>query len=230
MADINILTAFGAGIISFISPCVLPVYPAFLSYITGVTIQDLKTNDRQFRKSILLHTIAFLIGFSIVYLAIGFASSFFGQFFIQYKEVIRIVGAVLIIGLGMVISGIFQPDFLMQTKRFEFRKRPVGYFGTILIGLTFAAGWTPCMGPTLGYVLTITATNPSSGFIYMVSYLLGFAIPFLLSSFFVGRMNWLRKYAHVIMKIGGWTMILMGFLLLLNWLPKLTNLFYNIFS
>ncbi len=225
MTDISILTAFGAGVFSFMSPCVLPVYPAFLSYVTGVSVSELKEDKGILQKRAFLHTICFLVGFSIIYIALGFTSSFLGQFFLQYKESIRMIGAILMILFGMIVSGMIQPKMLMQNRRFEFQNRPSGYAGSVLIGLAFSAGWTPCMGPTLGYVMTLAATNPGSGMFYMICYILGFAIPFIVLSFFIGRMNWLQKNAAKVAKIGGWMMILMGFILLLDWLPALTGFF-----
>ncbi len=225
MSDVSILTAFGAGVLSFLSPCVLPVYPAFLSYITGVSISELKEEKGLLQRRALFHTICFLIGFSVIYLALGFTSSFLGQFFLQYKDTIRMVGAILMIVFGMLISGVIQPKMLMQNHRFEFQNRPSGYLGSVLIGLAFSAGWTPCMGPTLGYVMTLAATNPGSGMFYMICYILGFAIPFIVLSFFIGRMNWLKRHANMVSKVGGLLMILMGFVLLLDWLPALTSFF-----
>lgn len=230
MDNINFFTAFLAGILSFISPCVIPIYPAFLSYITGMTVIELKEEKSLFNRQAIIHTVIFLLGFSIIYLAIGFATSFIGSFFLDYKNAIRIVGGILIILFGMMISGLLNIPFLLQSFRFEFKNRPTGYIGTFLIGLAFSAGWTPCMGPTLGYVISLAATNPGSGLMYMIAYILGFAIPFIVLSFFIGKLSWLKRNSERVVGIGGIMMILLGFILILDWMPKITSFFLDLFG
>ena len=125
----------------------------------------------------LLHTIFFLLGFSLIFVAIGFSTSFFGSFFQQYQDLIRQIGAILIILFGLVIVGVFQPEFLMKDKRVEFKNRPSGYFGSLIVGLAFAAGWTPCTGPILGSVISLGMSNPTSAISYMVGVYLRFCNP-----------------------------------------------------
>ncbi|RFU70372.1 cytochrome c biogenesis protein CcdA [Peribacillus saganii] len=221
MNDVNVFLAFGAGFLSFISPCCLPLYPAFLSYITGMSVGEIKTDNAMLQRRSMLHTIFFLLGFSVIFIAIGFGASFVGNFFNTYKDLIRQIGAIVIVFFGFVIVGLFQPKLLMQDKRFEFKRRPSGYLGSSLIGMAFAAGWTPCTGPILMAVLALAATNPSSSLFYMIAYILGFAIPFFILSFFIGKMKWIRKYSHVIVKVGGYIMILMGIILFFDWMTKI---------
>ncbi|MGJ7920950.1 cytochrome c biogenesis CcdA family protein [Neobacillus sp. LXY-4] len=221
MEDINIFLALGAGFLSFISPCCLPLYPAFLSYITGMSVGELKSENGMLQKRSLLHTLFFLVGFSVIFIALGFATSFVGQFFREYNDLIRQIGAIFIILFGLVIVGVFKPEFLMKERRFELKNRPSGYAGSVLIGMAFAAGWTPCTGPILGVVISLASTNPSSGMLYMIAYLLGFAIPFFVLSFFIGRMQWIRKNNVKIMKIGGYIMIAMGVILFFDWMTKI---------
>lgn len=228
MDHINIFLAFGAGVLSFISPCCLPLYPAFLSYITGMSVGEIKSEQVMLQKRSLLHTIFFLLGFSLVFIAIGFSTSFFGSFFQQYQDLIRQIGAILIILFGLVIVGIFQPKFLMKDKRVEFKNRPSGYLGSVLIGFAFAAGWTPCTGPILGTVISLGISQPASAMYYMLAYILGFAIPFLLLSFFIGKLSWIKKYSPIIMKIGGYLMIVMGIVLFFDWMTKLISIFSNL--
>lgn len=213
MTDVNIFLAFGAGFLSFISPCCLPLYPAFLSYITGVSVTELKTENALLQKRSLLHTIFFLVGFSIIFIALGFGTSLIGELFYNYQDLIRQIGAILIIVFGLMIVGVFTPEFLMKERRFEFKNRPAGYIGSVLIGMAFAAGWTPCTGPILSAVIWMGATNPSSAMLYMIAYILGFAVPFLVLSFFIGKFGWVKKHNAKIMKIGGYIMIFMGLLL-----------------
>lgn len=230
MTDLNLFLAFGAGFLSFVSPCCLPLYPAFLSYITGVSVGEIKTENAMLQKRSLLHTLFFLLGFSIIFIALGFGSSFIGEFFFGYSELIRQVGAILIIFFGLVIVGVFQPKFLMKEHRFELKNRPSGYLGSVLIGLAFAAGWTPCTGPILTAVFALTLSNPGSAMIYMIAYILGFAIPFLVMAFFIGRLGWIRKHNLKIMKIGGWLMILIGIMLFFDWMTQIIILFSKLFG
>lgn len=228
--DLNLLLAFGAGLLSFISPCTLPLYPAFLSYITGMSVSELKNEQAMFQRRSMLHTLFFLIGFSIIFIALGFGASFIGSFFMDYKDLIRQIGAIFIVFFGLVVTGILSFDFLMKERRFEFKNRPSGYFGTILIGMAFAAGWTPCTGPILMMVLGLIGTNPSAGVVYMIAYSLGFAIPFFVLSFFIGRMNWIRKNSVRIMKIGGYIMIAVGILLFFDGLTFIISILQFFFG
>ncbi|MDM5327776.1 cytochrome c biogenesis protein CcdA [Neobacillus sp. CF12] len=230
MTDVNIFLALGAGFLSFISPCCLPLYPAFLSYITGMSVGELKTENAMLQKRSLLHTIFFLLGFSAIFIAIGFGTSFVGSFFLEYKDLIRQLGGIFIVLFGLIIVGVFKPEFLMKDRKLEFKNRPSGYFGSSLIGMAFAAGWTPCTGPILSAVIALAATNPGSGVVYMVAYSLGFAIPFLILSFFVGKMKWIRKNSGKIVKVGGYLMIVMGIVLFFDWMTKIITIFSGMFG
>lgn len=223
MDDINLLIAFGAGFLSFVSPCVLPLFPAFLSYITGMSVSELSEDNKMLTKKSMIHTILFLLGFSVIFIMIGFSTNIVSEFFITYQGLIRQIGAILIIFFGLVIVGVLNFDFLMQDKRLTFKNRPTGFIGSFLIGMAFSMGWTPCMGPILVIVISLAATNPSQGMVLMISYILGFAVPFLVLSFFVGRMNWIRKHSNVIVKVGGYVMIAFGVALFFDWMTKLTS-------
>lgn len=228
MSDVSILLALGAGFLSFISPCCLPLYPAFLSYITGMSVNELKTENAMLQKRSLFHTLFFLLGFSLIFIALGFTTSFIGEFFENYQDLIRQIGAIIIIFFGLVIVGIFNFEFLMKNKRIEFKNRPSGYIGSVLIGLAFAAGWTPCTGPILTAVLAMGVNNPNSAMLYMIAYILGFAIPFFILSFFIGKMKWIKKHSHQIVKAGGYIMILMGIVLFFDWMTKIIIIFTNL--
>jgi len=230
MSDLNLFIAMGAGFLSFISPCCLPLYPAFLSYITGMSVGEIKSDNGMLQRRSLLHTIFFLIGFSVIFIAIGFGTSYIGSFFIDYQDLIRQIGAIFIVFFGLMIVGFISPEFMIKNRRFEFKNRPSGYFGSILIGMAFAAGWTPCTGPILMSVILLAGSNPESGMLYMLAYSLGFAIPFLILSFFVGRMNWIRKHNVKIMKIGGSIMIVMGIFLFFDWMTVMISLLSTLFG
>ncbi|KAA0547836.1 cytochrome c biogenesis protein CcdA [Bacillus sp. BGMRC 2118] len=230
MTDINLFLAFGAGFLSFISPCCLPLYPAFLSYITGMSVSDLKSDNAMLRRKSFLHTLFFLIGFSVIFIAIGYSATFIGSFFADYNNLIRQIGAILIVFLGLVIIGVFTPKFMMKDHRVNVKNRPAGYFGSFVIGLAFAAGWTPCTGPILLSVFALAATNPASSVIYMVAYILGFAIPFFILSFFIGQLQWIKKHNGIIMRVGGYFMIVMGIFLFFDWMTRITIFFTNMFG
>lgn len=228
--DVNIFLSFGAGFLSFISPCTLPLYPAFLSYITGMSYDEITNEKGMLQKRAILHTLFFLLGFSIIFIVIGFSASFFESFFINYKDLIRQIGAILIVIFGLMITGILKIDFLMKDRKIEFKSRPSGYIGSILIGLAFAAGWTPCTGPILMAIIALAGTNPGSAMAYMIAYVLGFAIPFFILSFFISSITWLRKHSHKIVVIGGYVMIAVGILLFFDGLSKITTWLSPIFG
>ncbi|RBP06675.1 cytochrome c biogenesis CcdA family protein [Rossellomorea aquimaris] len=230
MSDFNIFLAIGAGFLSFISPCCLPLYPAFLSYITGMSVNELKTDNAMLQRRSLLHTLFFLVGFSAIFIAIGFGTSLIGNFFLDYKDLIRQLGAIFIVIFGLVVIGVFTPESLMKDRRIEFKNRPTGFFGSVLIGMAFAAGWTPCTGPILASVLALAASNPGSGVIYMTAYVLGFAIPFFILSFFIGRMQWIRKNSGKIVKVGGYVMIAVGMMLFFDWMTVILAYLTSVFG
>ncbi|USK32131.1 cytochrome c biogenesis protein CcdA [Bacillus sp. F19] len=219
--DLNIFLAFGAGFFSFISPCCLPLYPAFLSYITGMSVGELRDNSI-LNRSAMLHTFFFLLGFSIIFVVLGLSTSIIGSLFSQYKDLIQKIGAILIVFFGLVVVGILKPKFLMMDRKITFKNRPSGYLGSVLIGIGYAAGWTPCVGPILGAVITL-GLYTGQGLIYMIAYTFGFSIPFFLMSFFIGNSKWIKKYNRNINQFGGYAMIFMGVFLYFGWMTKITN-------
>ncbi|MDF1995864.1 cytochrome c biogenesis CcdA family protein [Peribacillus frigoritolerans] len=226
MEDLNIFLSFGAGVLSFISPCCLPLYPAFLSYITGFSVSELKEDSRKLNRKTILHTFFFLIGFSIIFVVLGLSTSFFYALFYEYIDLIRQVGAILIIVFGLIIVGVFQPKFLMIDRKITFKNRPSGYIGSVLIGIGYAAGWNPCVGPILGAVMAL-GLSTGQGLIYMIAYILGFSIPFFTMSFFIGKSGWIRKYNHNITRFGGYFTIIMGVVLFFDWMTNITSFLVN---
>ncbi len=228
--DINIFLAFGAGFLSFLSPCTLPLYPVFLSYITGIFIDQIKDNNGLIQRRAWLHTFFFLIGFSIIFIALGLSTSFIGNLFFRYNDIIRQIGAILIILFGLIVLGILRLSFLEKDKKISFKQRPSGYVGSVIIGMGFAAGWTPCTGPILAAVIALGLTHPGAGLFYMLFYVLGFAVPFVAFSFFIGRLNWVRKYHVKLTKIGGSLMIVLGVFLYFDWMSKLSSYLSYLFG
>lgn len=217
--ELSLWLAFGAGLLSFVSPCTLPLYPVFLSYITGVSVTDLKERGVRERRS-LFHTLAFLVGFAVVFAVLGLSTSLFADVFITYRDTLRMIGALVIFVFGVVLVGLWQPTFLMREKKLNLGERKGGYVGTVLVGIGFAAGWTPCTGPILAGVIGLAATNPSQGMFYMLAYVLGFSIPFLLMAFFVGRSRLFVQYSLKLTKFGGALMMVFGVMLYFDGLSK----------
>lgn len=224
---VTLLLAFGAGLLSFISPCTFPVYPGFLSYVTGVSFEDLRDHHGMRQRRALSHALLFLLGFSVIFIALGASTSLIGNLFVEYGDFLRRIGAILIVLFGLMVIGVLKPGFLMQEKKVTFRNRPSGYLGSVFIGMGFAAGWTPCTGPILASVIAMGVANPGQGLFYMTAYILGFAVPFIILAFFIGRLAWIRKYSQLITMIGGVLMIAMGVLLFFDWMTKLTSFLVN---
>ena len=230
LEQVNLFLAFGAGFLSFLSPCALPLYPAFLSYLTGMTVNELKEERGILRKKAFIHTFLFLIGFSIIFLALGLTTSFIGSFFMAYQGLLRQLGAVLLVFFGLILTGVLRFNFLLSDKKIQFQKRPAGYLGSILIGLGFAAGWTPCTGPILAGVMALGVANPGMGLFYMSFYVLGFSIPFLIMTFFIDKMTFLKKHGNRFMIFGGILMIVMGVLLYFDWMRLIIALLIPLFG
>lgn len=228
---VTLWLAFSAGLLSFLSPCVLPLYPSFLSYITGVSVADLKDMNRSgVRKQVMLHTLFFVIGLSLIYVALGLGASFLGEFFQLYNDLIRQLGAILIIAMGLFLIGWLRLDFLMREKRFEWKNKPTGYLGSLFIGFSFAAGWTPCIGPILGSIILMGTTQPDLALTYILLYSAGFSIPFFILSYFIGSTRLILRYSGMLMKVGGIMMIVMGVLLFTDQLNRITILLNQIFG
>jgi len=224
MTDIHLGVAFAAGVASFISPCCLPLYPSYLSYITGMSVQTLKTEQkrRDVRFRTLTHTLAFILGFSVVFYTLGFGAGMFGEFFNQYRDLIRQLSAVLIIAMGLFLLGIFQPQFLLKERKMNLKLNKAGYIGSFIFGIGFSAGWSPCVGPILAAIIAMAVSEPGAWLGLITAYTLGFALPFFILAFFIGQTRWIVRYSAIIMKVGGALMLLMGVLLFTNKMTQIT--------
>ena len=222
MQDISFPLAFLAGILSFLSPCVLPLIPSYVSFITGISFKDLTVGVDRKRVHYLTMTnsLAFIAGFSSVFIGLGISSSAIGSFLFQYMDMIRIIGGVLVIIFGFFIAGFLKLDFLMREKKIHLSGKPAGYIGTFVVGMTFAAGWSPCIGPILGAILVYAGAKGSAlyGFQLLAVYSLGMAIPFFLSALainvFLSYSPKIAKFMRVIMIASGLLLIIFGVLLL----------------
>src|SRR5690625_1614110 len=229
MLWMGMFLAIGAGALSFLSPCVLPIFPAYLSYITGISVKELQGNqDVKIRSKLLSHSVFFLLGVSLVFISLGVGASFLGQLLqslliCDSGLLIQRLAGVFIIVMGLFVGGWINITTLMKEKRFQSSKRPVGYLGTFFVGMGFAAGWTPCIGPIFGSILFLAASNPGQGIFYTVMYVIGFALPFLVLTFFLGSTKWIVRYSQVIMKTGAIIMIGMGLILFTGQMPYITE-------
>ncbi len=222
--SLNLWIALWAGIASFISPCCLPLYPSYISYITGISVNELKSGQHSgsVRRQTILHTLSFIVGFSIIFYALGLTAGFLGNFFLDYRDLLRQIAAILIFVMGLFLLGIFQPQWLMRERKLQMKFRPAGHLGSLLIGMGFAAGWSPCVGPILSAILSLAATEPGTWFQMTTAYSSGFAIPFFIMSFFIGSTRWLLRYSNLIMKIGGGLMIVIAVLLYTGKMTQIT--------
>lgn len=232
MNDISLSLAFLAGVLSFLSPCVLPLIPSYVSFITGISFKDLTvgTDRKKIHYLTITNSIAFILGFSTVFIALGISSSAVGSFFFQYVDMIRIIGGVVVIIFGLFIAGVLKLDFLMIQKKIYLSGKPAGYVGTFIVGMTFAAGWSPCIGPILGTILVYAGSKGSAlyGFQLLAAYSLGLAVPFFLSALainvFLSYSPKLARFMRVIMFISGLLLIIFGILLLTDQIRVLTRL------
>ncbi|ADU29595.1 cytochrome c biogenesis CcdA family protein [Evansella cellulosilytica] len=228
LANVTSWAALFAGVISFISPCTLPLLPAYLSYITGMSVKELNMNKNfKVRKKLMIHSVFFLIGVSMIFLGLGLGMTYFGSwvqglFVGDSGYLIQRFAGIFIIFMGLFVVGLFKFDWLLKERRFRFAKKPAGYLGSTFVGIGFAAGWTPCIGPMFGAILLLAASNPSQGAVYTIFYIIGFSFPFLLLTFFIGSSRWVMKYSGKIMKIGGTLMVIMGILLFTGQLANIS--------
>ena len=213
-------------------PCVLPLVPSYVSYITGLSLEQLAdaAERRRFRKAILLNSLLFILGFSSVFIAFGASASFIGQILYQYQDIIRKLGAVLIIIFGFYMLGILKIDFLMREHYLvQFNSRPVGYVGSFLIGTAFAAAWTPCVGPILGAILAYASTTESmkDGIFLLASYSVGLGLPLFITAFSIDSfLNYFKKarvYMRGVSVVGGAFLIMAGVMIYGDSLTRLTS-------
>jgi cytochrome c-type biogenesis protein len=229
-ASLGVLVAFSAGLFSFLSPCVLPLFPSYLSFITGMSVADLKSDlTAAARRRVMLHSVIFVLGFSVVFVALGASFSAAGQVLFQYRDWIRRVGGLLIIVFGLYIAGLLNVGIFGRTQQWQIREKPAGFVGSFLVGVTFAIGWTPCVGPILGAILSLagTAETVERGVGLLVAYSAGLGVPFLISAFALGAfLRWFKRYQPfipVVERGAGVLLVLFNWYVILNsWAISLT--------
>jgi cytochrome c-type biogenesis protein len=229
--EISGMIAFSAGLLSFASPCVLPLVPSYITYITGVSFKELTDVEARskLRWATISHSLCFIIGFSFVFILMGASATYLGQLLVQYQYWIMKGGGVLIILLGIHFTGIINIPFLHIEKRFEMRKRPLGYVGSFVVGVVFAAGWTPCIGPILSTILIYASTSKKvvTGILLLTYYSVGLGIPFFLSSLafnsFLSAFDKIKRYMRVINVVSGLFLIGIGILFLTDTFQEINS-------
>ena len=230
-ASLGVGISFTAGLLSFLSPCVLPLIPSYMSFITGLSLDDVQRS----RRIAVVNALLFVAGFTVVFLALGATATVLGQLLFRQREWVSRVGGVLVIVFGLYLVGVFNFGFMARDRRVHVANKPLGYLGTFLVGMAFAAGWTPCIGPILGGVLTYTASSAdlNRGLLLLFAYSLGLAIPFLLAALMIERfmatlqkyrsaLAWTSRISGVLLIAVGVLMITGGMTLMNNWLQAWT--------
>jgi len=233
-AGLGLFVAFLAGLLSFLSPCVLPLVPSYIGFLTGMTLPEMTGR----RRIALLHAVLFVTGFSLIFILLGASATALGGALKYYQVWIARVGGVLVILFGLLCLGVVKAGFLEQERRLQLQHKPVGYLGSVLVGMAFGAGWTPCIGPVLGAILSLAATSDSvpRGMLLLGAYSAGLAVPFLLAAVAVESfLDWFqrfRRYLPWVMRVSGVLLIFVGILMatgqftrLAGWLQGLTPAF-----
>ncbi|MBN1141747.1 MAG: cytochrome c biogenesis protein CcdA [Deltaproteobacteria bacterium] len=240
-SDLTFWIAFWAGVLSFVSPCVLPLIPSYLTYITGLSFGELQERrlGARARRLVFFHALAFIFGFSAVFILLGGVAGFLsGSFQLFMREGlvwVQRIGGVLIFLFGLHVAGIFQLDSLLGEKRFQLRRKPAGFAGTFLVGVAFAAGWTPCIGPILGAILTLAAGSSADavrGMALLTGYSAGMGLPFLVAALlfhgFLVFFQRFRKYILLFEKITGLLLMIVGTMLFFNLFGLFSGFLYRV--
>jgi len=220
-ANISIIGAFVAGLLSFLSPCVLPLIPSYITYITGLSFADLQAEhpSHKVRQQTIIHSLLFIAGFTCVFVLLGASASFLGDFLQDHKTAIRRAGGILIVIFGIHVSGLFDIGVLLGEKKLTLHRKPAGYLGSFIVGIVFAAGWTPCIGPILATILAVAATE-GRGVWLLFTYSMGLAIPFFLAALamhqFLLFFRRFKRHIRLLEIITGLLMVVVGILIFTN--------------
>jgi len=224
-SDIALPIAFGAGLASFLSPCVLPLIPSYITFITGMSLDDVA----RARRLALIHALLFVAGFSLIFLALGASATLLGRLLFTYRAWISRIGGVLVLVFGLYLLGVFNLRAFSQERRIHITDKPLGYLGTVFVGFAFGAGWTPCIGPILGSILTYAATQDqvSRGVVLLGAYSLGLAVPFIIAAVAVERFltafGAIRRHMVWITRISGAVLVVVAVLMIADYMPILTG-------
>jgi len=229
--DVTYIGAFIAGLLSFLSPCVFPLIPSYITYITGLSFADLQAEHPShiIRQKSILHSLSFIAGFTVVFVLLGASATYIGSVLQENATFIRKAGGILLVILGIHVTGILPLRFLLGEKRVSIKHKPAGYVGSFLVGIAFAAGWTPCIGPILAAILAVAATQDSmyQGIMLLLLYSMGLGVPFFISALAMHRFlivfNRFKKYIHIFEIFTGILLIVIGVLIYTNWLSRLSG-------
>jgi len=227
--QVTLFVAFLGGTFSFLSPCVLPLFPSYLSFITGISVEELSANKSRTLKPILENSLLFIAGFSLVFIAMGASAGFLGGSLFKYRDIMQLFGGLLVIFFGLYIMGAVKLNFLGRYVQYNMISRPAGAFGSVLIGAAFAFGWTPCVGPILGSILALAASagQTDTGILLLSSYSLGLALPFFLASLAIQRFSFLlrrfRRGLHIVHVGAGALLVIAGILLVTGYMTILNQ-------
>jgi len=230
-ASFGLLVSFSAGLLSFLSPCVLPLVPSYVTFITEMSLEEVRTA----RRTALVHALLFVLGFSLIFIALGATASVLGRVLFVARAWIARIGGALIIVFGLYLLGAFNVRLLSQDKRVYLADKPLGYLGTVVVGLAFGAGWTPCIGPILGSILIYSSSTADlhRGLLLLTAYSAGLAIPFIVAALaidrflatfarFHGAMKWVNRVGGVVLIAAGLLLVTNYFTVLAGWLQALT--------
>lgn len=235
--SVTLFGAFGAGILSFVSPCVLPIVPGYLSFISGINVHELKGQETPagLARRVGLTSLIFVLGFSTVFVALGAAATLVGEALRQYKRELGFVGGVIIVFLGLHTAGILPIKWLLYEKRADVKTKPLGLLGAYVVGLAFAFGWTPCIGPILGAILLYASQQETvgQGVVLLSAYSLGLGIPFILSGLaingFFAAFGRMRRHMRAVEMVAGVLLVGVGVLLMTDRLTLLAQYFSRLF-
>lgn len=230
-ASLGLAIAFSAGLLSFLSPCVLPLVPSYITFITGMNVEEMERS----RRHTMLHAVLFVVGFSLVFMALGAGATLLGQVMIRYRDIISRVGGALVMVFGLYLLGAFNLGLLARDTRLHLANKPIGFLGTLLVGIAFGAGWSPCIGPILGAILTMAASEASlaRGLGLLLVYSMGLSVPFLVAALMVERflrlfakvrrhLVWVNRTAGALLVLVGLLMVTNRFTMLATWLQDFT--------
>ncbi|MBA3342661.1 MAG: cytochrome c biogenesis protein CcdA [Gemmatimonadaceae bacterium] len=223
--DLGFGVAFGAGLLSFLSPCVLPLIPSYITFLTGLSVEDV---ERGRKTTTLIHASLFILGFTAIFLALGATATMLGQMMLAWRDWISRIGGVLIILFGLYMLGVFRMAFLGRERRVYLATKPAGYAGSVLVGVAFGAGWTPCIGPILGAVLIYTSSSAdlNRGLALLLFYSIGLALPFFLAavavSRFISLFTLLRRHMVWITRVSGVLLVVVGLLMVTSEFERLS--------
>ena len=223
--SLGVAISFTAGLLSFLSPCVLPLIPSYVTFMTGMSLEDVT----RARRTAVIHAVLFILGFTLVFLTLGATATVLGRLLLAQRMWIARIGGVLVILFGLYLLGVFNIGAFARERRFHITNKPLGYLGTVVVGVAFGAGWTPCIGPILGGILTYTASQADlqRGLVLLFAYSMGLALPFFLAAIAIERfislfqrfragMIWVNRFAGVLL-------VVVGFLMMTNYLSILSG-------